>query len=140
MLTRGGFHSGGSRGRPNGQPAGRDSGNSFGDGGNGGKKKRRRPAGRGSRGKQVHPFFVSIDKGRTLRELAARLRQLGLGDRCLGCCCGDHQFKLDFTKCALKVCPFCGKSYRDRDAHPASACPRLPKTREGVERALKGNK
>ena len=138
MLARGGFQSGGSR-RPHGPPAGSGAGNGFGEGGSGGKKKKKKP-GRGARGRRVHPFFVNVDKGSKLRELVARLRQIGLEKRCPGCCVGDHQFKLDFTRCAFRACPFCGKNYREKDAHPASACPRLPKTKEGVEKALRGNK
>ena len=147
MLARGGFRSGGARGRPNGPPAGRGSGGSgFGGSGFGGPsdggsgiKKRRKKANRGGRGRRVHPFFVNVDKGSKIKELIARMKQMDdrLATRCPGCCSSGHQFKLDFTRCSFRACPFCGKHFQDKDAHPASGCPRLPKSMEGVDRALR---
>ena len=71
-----------------------------------------------------HVMFDKVDKNSWAKGIA-KLMEGRKVSGCMGCLHRSHVFNYSFKGCP-KSCPFCHKPFRDRDAHVAIKCPKLP--------------
>ena len=75
-----------------------------------------------------HVMFDKLDKTSWRKGIARLMQDKGVSG-CQGCLNRSHVFNYSFKGCR-RNCPFCNKSFQDRDAHVAIKCPRLPAGKE----------